>query len=222
MTNCSIPRTVAHSRAERALRLQYDVSYGAASRERAGLGPTRRHRIAPSYFTPLPLPGQRVLSSRKTLHATATHLHGTHSEWVGFPAGKVGDNQGLEVLQLVQRASIRDAPAASGLPPGCRIALVTQLAAGSGLRASIRCVGRRRERHARRAARANPGVLGLVLAVVGTAPPRGSRPTHPRRRGQLRCSRLRCSQLRCSQLRCSQLRCSRQRRGRLAGCIGCV
>ena len=218
MTNCSIPRTVgvAHSRACPAPTVRRELR----CRERAGLGPTRRHRIAPSYFTPLPLPGQRVLSSRKTLHAT--HLHGTHSEWVGFPAGKVGDNQGLEVLQLVQRASIRDAPAASGLPPGCRIALVTQLAAGSGLRASIRCVGRRRERHARRAARANPGVLGLVLAVVGTAPPRGSRPPHPRRRGQLRCSRLRCSQLRCSQLRCSQLRCSRQRRGRLAGCIGCV
>ncbi len=95
----------------------------------------------------------------------ATHLHGTHSEWVGFPAGKVGDNQGLEVLQLVQRASIRDAPAASGLPPGCRIALVTQLAAGSGLRASIRCVGRRRERHARRAARAMRSALRAARAA---------------------------------------------------------
>ena len=36
------------------------------------------------------------------------------------------DNQGLEVLQLVQRAGIHHgAPAASGLPPVCRVALIT-------------------------------------------------------------------------------------------------
>ena len=80
------------------------------------------------------------------------------------------DNHGLEVLQLLQRAGIRDAPAAPGLPSGSRVALISQLADGSRGRAPIRRVGRRRERHARRAARTDPGILPLVLALVGTAP----------------------------------------------------
>ena len=132
-------------------------------------------------------------------------------------------NRRLEVLQLVQRARIRGAPAASGLPPGCRVALIAQLAADSDGRDLVRCVGRRGERHAWCAARANPGVLvlvlvlALVLAVVGTAPPRGSGPTRPRR-----CSRQRRSQLRRSRLRRGWQRRGRQRRGRFAGCVGCV
>eukprot|EP00964_Phaeocystis_antarctica_P145660 scaffold111772_cov54-Phaeocystis_antarctica.AAC.4 len=124
-------------------------------------------------------------------------------------------NRRLEVLQLVQRARIRGAPAASGLPPGCRVALIAQLAADSDGRDLVRCIGRRGERHAWCAARANPGVL--VLAVIGTAPPRGSGPTRPRR-----CSRQRRSQLRRSRLRRGWQRRGRQRRGRFAGCVGCV
>ena len=107
--------------------------------------------VLPKVFTALTAAhrkGERGRTTKPQFHQDFTHesitsttlLTGSDgtllfmSRFLPFPFRKTSvaapsarwDNQGLEVLQLVQRAGIHHgAPAASGLPPVCRVALIT-------------------------------------------------------------------------------------------------